>query len=167
MNKPKSAQLQLMEKPSRGVDSYVYLGKTVTKDGELLPEITKRIALSWTAFGKVGTIMKSRKASMKIKRKKIHDEYIPPVMTYGCETWTLNNGVMDKLAIAKRKTERIMISIILRDRKRNTWIRQETGDIINAIRKAKHRWAGHIARLSDNRWTIRATEWTQRDWTTK
>ena len=41
-----------------------------------------------------------------------------------------------------------MLGIILRDRKRNTWIRQETGDIINAIRKVKHRWAGHIARLS-------------------
>ena len=74
---------------------------------------------------------------------------------------------MDKLAIAKSKMERIMLGIILRDRKRNTWIRQETGDIINAIRKVKHRWAGHIARLSDNRWTIRATEWTQGDWTTK
>ena len=37
-----------------------------------------------------------------------------------------------------------MLGILLRDRKRNTWIRQETGasDIINAIRKAKHRWAG-------------------------
>ena len=74
---------------------------------------------------------------------------------------------MDKLVIAKSKMERIMLGIILRDRKRNTWIRQETGDIINAIRKVKHRWAGHIAWLSDNRWTIRATEWTQRDWTTK
>ena len=88
-------------------------------------------------------------------------------MTYGCETWALNNGMIDKLAIAKHKTERIMLGIILRDRKRNTWIRQETDDIINAIRKAKHRWAGHIARLSDNRWTIRATEWTPRDWTRK
>ncbi|CAH3109504.1 unnamed protein product [Porites lobata] len=75
--------------------------------------------------------------------------------------------------------ERIMLGILLRDRKRNTWIRQETGasDIINAIRKAKHRWAGvdpgfflgggHIARLSDNRWTIRATEWTPKEWTSK
>ena len=39
--------------------------------------------------------------------------------------------------------------------------------LINAIRKARHRWAGNIARLSDNRWTIRATEWTPRDWTRK
>ena len=115
-------------------DSYVYLGKTVTKDDDLLPEIGKRITLGWAAFGKVDNIMRSRKASMKIKRK-IHDEYILPVMTYGCETWALNNAMMDKLAVAQRKMERIMLGITLRDRKRNTWIRQETdvSDTIKAI----------------------------------
>ena len=41
-----------------------------------------------------------------------------------------------------------------------TEIRQETGvsDIINAIRMAKYRWAGHITRLPENRWTIGAQE---------
>jgi len=120
------------------------------------------------SLGEVDNIMSSRKASIKIKRK-IHDEYILPVMTYGCETWALNNAMMDTPTVAQRKMEHIMLRIILRDRKRNTWILQETGvsDIINAIRKAKHRWTGHVARLSDNRWPIRATEWTPRDWTRK
>ena len=38
---------------------------------------------------------------MKIQRK-IHDEYIVPVMTYECKTWALNNTMMDKLAVAQR-----------------------------------------------------------------
>lgn len=66
------------------VDSYVYLGNTLTRDGDLLPEIRRRIALGWAAFGKVDNIMRSQKASMKIKRKI--DEFILPVTTYGCET---------------------------------------------------------------------------------
>ena len=137
----------------------------MTKDFDLIPEIKKRITIGWAAFGKVDNIMRSRKESMKIKRK-IHDEYILPVMTYGCETWALNNAMM---ALWWRKMERIMLGINLRDRKRNTYICQETGvsDINNAIREAKCRWAGHIVRLSDNRWIIRATEWTPRDWTRK
>lgn len=149
-------------------DSYVYLGKTLTRDGDLLPEIRRRIAVGWAAFGKVDNIMRSRKASTKIKRK-IHDENILPVMTHRCETWALNKAMAETLAVAQRKMERIILNITLRDRMQNTWIRQETGvsDIVNAIRMAKHRWAGHIARLSDNRWTIRATEWTPRDWTRK
>ena len=37
-------------------------------------------------------------ARIKIKRK-IHDEYILPVNTYGCETWALNNAMMDEPAL--------------------------------------------------------------------
>ena len=120
------------------------------------------------SLGEVDNIMRSRKASIKIKRK-IHDDYILPVMTYGCETWALNKVMMDKPTVAQRKMEHIMLGITLQDRKRNTRILQETGvsGIINAIRKAKHRWTGHVARLSDNCWPIRATEWTPRDWTRK
>ena len=72
-------------------------------------------------------------------------------MTYGYETRALNNAMMDTLAVAQRKMERIMLGITLPDRKRNTWICQETGvsNIIKAARKAKHRWAGQIARLSE------------------
>ena len=32
------------------IDQYVYLGKTVTQAGDLLPEIKRRIALGWAAF---------------------------------------------------------------------------------------------------------------------
>ena len=79
------------------------------------------------------------------------------------------DAMMDKLAVTLHKMERIVLSITLQDRKRNIWIHQETGvsNIINAIRKAEHRWAGQIAQLSNNGGTIRATEWTKRDWTRK
>ena len=79
------------------------------------------------------------------------------------------NAMMDKLAVAQHKMDCIVLGITLRDQKWNTWIHQETGvsNIINAIRKVKHRWAGQIAQLSDNRGTIRATEWTKRDWIRK
>ena len=70
------------------VDRYVYLGKTVAQAGDLLPEIKRLIALGWAAFSKVANIMKSRKASMNVNRK-VHNEYVLPVMAYGSETWAL------------------------------------------------------------------------------
>ena len=147
------------------VDSYIYLGRKLTQNGDLLPEIKRRIALGWSAFGQVDNIMRSKKATMKIKRK-VFNEYILPVMTYGSETWALSKSMETMLAVAQRKMERIMIGITLRDRRRNTWIRQQTKvtDVIATIRRSKHRWAGHISKLKDNRWTIRTTEWTPRDW---
>ena len=63
--------------------------------------------------------MKSRKARMNIKRK-IHNEYVLPVMVYGSETWALKKAHMELLSVAQRKMERIMLGITLRDHKRNT-----------------------------------------------
>ena len=83
---------------------------------------------------------------MKIKRK-VHDECLLPVMVYGSGTWTLKMAHMELLSVAQRKMERIMFGITLRDHKRNTWIRHQTGvnDIINVIKKGIRGWAGHIA----------------------
>ena len=106
--------------------------KTVTQAGDLLPEIKRRIALGWAAFSKVANIMKSRKASMNVKRK-VHNEYVLPVMVYGSETWALKKAHMELRSVAQRKMERIMLGITLRDHKRNTWIRHQTG--VNDIRR--------------------------------
>ena len=102
---------------------------------------------------------------MNIKRK-VHNEYVSPVMVYGSETWALKKAHMELLSVAQRKTERIRLSITLRDHKRNTWIRHQTGVnyIIDIIKKGIHGWEGHIARFKDNRWTKRVTEWTPREW---
>ena len=105
------------------VDRYVYIGKTVTQAGDLLPEIKRRIALGWVAFSKVANIMKSRKASMNIKRK-VHKEYVLPVMVYGSETWALKKAHMELLSVEQRKMERNMLGITLRDHTRGYDIRQ-------------------------------------------
>ena len=46
----------------------------------------------------------------------------------------------------------------------NKIIREKTGvnDILEAITKTRWKWAGHVARMNDNRWTVRCTEWQVR-----
>ena len=90
------------------VDRYVYLCKTVTQTGDLFPEIKRSIALGWAAFSKGANMMKSRKASRNVKRK-IHNEYVLPVMVYGSEMWALKKAHMELLSVAQRKMERIML----------------------------------------------------------
>ena len=63
---------------------------------------------------------------MNVKRK-VHNEYVLPVMVYGSETWALKKAHMELLSVAQRKMARIMLGITLRDHKRNTWIRHQTG----------------------------------------
>ena len=76
------------------VDRYVYLVKTVTQAGNLLPGVKRRIALRWAAFSKVANIMKNRKASMKVRRK-VHNKYVLLVVVYGSEIWALKKAHME------------------------------------------------------------------------
>ena len=54
--------------------------------------------------------------------------------------------------IAQRATEWAMLGITMRDRHRLTWIRAKAGvkDIVQAVKKQKWTWAGHVARMNDN-----------------
>ena len=54
-----------------------------------------------------------------------------------------------------------MLNVKLKDRIRNTIIRQRTRmtDIVQYVTNTKWKWAGHIAPMKDNRRAIRSTEW--------
>ncbi len=58
-----------------------------------------------------------------------------------------------------------MLGIIWRDKKRASWIREQTKveDILMTIKNKKWTWAGYVMRKLDNRWTMRVTEWQPRN----
>ena len=98
------------------VDSYAYLGQMVTKDDDQIQEMKRRIGQGWSSFCKLDNIMRDKNVPMRLKRKAFN-ECMPPVMTYGCETWSLSNTQLEKLVTTQRKMERIMVGITLKDRK--------------------------------------------------
>lgn len=57
--------------------------------------------------------------------------------------------------------ERSILKIKKIQKIRHTTIRQKTKaiDALSYSQKLKWRWAGHLARLTDNRWTIKTTSW--------
>ena len=91
------------------VDNYINLGKKL-RDGELLPQFKRRITLGWATFEKFKDILKSTKAPMRVKAK-IFNEYILPAMLYSFQTLALTSSHEEKLAVAQRKTKRIMLNI--------------------------------------------------------
>ncbi len=56
-----------------------------------------------------------------------------------------------------------MLGITWRDKKRASWIREQTKveDILMTIKNKKWTWAGHVMSRRDNRWTMREAkqEW--------
>ena len=58
-----------------------------------------------------------------------------------------------------------MLRIKLVDKLPNLEIRERTkiNDILEEITKLKQKWARNVARMKDNRRTVRCTEWQVRD----
>ena len=142
------------------VTEYVYLGQLINMKGDLKPEILRRIKLGWQAYGRHSSILKS-KMSVELK-KTIYDQCILPVITYGCETWTLNEFIVRKLIVSQRGMERSMLGYTKKDRKRATEIRRTTKvtDIMERVNTLKWQWAGHVSRTKDGRWSKQVLDWS-------
>ncbi len=98
-------------------------------------------------------------------KRKVYNQCVLPVLAYSSEAWHLTKEQERKLRNAQRGMERKMLCITWRDRKRATWVREQTKveDILTTIKLRKWSWAGHVMRRTDNRWTKRVTEWQGRN----
>ena len=133
---------------SKKVDSYMYkyLGQTVKMADNTRDEILIRIKAGWSCFGRFREILCDKKIPI-VHRRRVFNQCVLPTMTYGCETWTTTKFLEQKLTTAQRAMERQMLGVTIRDKIRNTVIRKVTQvkDIMNKIKEAKWRWAGHLA----------------------
>ena len=94
-------------------------------------------------------------------RAHLFNTDVLPALLYGCETWTIRETDKMKLLTTQRAMERKVLQIRLRDRIRNEEIRKRTlfKDAYDDATERKLRWAGHVARRHDNRWTQKVTFW--------
>ena len=145
------------------VEQYVYLGQLVSLTDGTVAEISRRCAQAWQAFGKAKPLFKSD-LPISLKRQ-VFEQCILPVFLYGCETWKTIKRQRSKLIGTQRAMERSLLKITRRNRKKNEWIRQQTGvkDVLESAARLKWSWAGHVARKNDGRWTKSVTDWYPRD----
>jgi hypothetical protein len=144
------------------VSSFTYLGQIFNINAELQEEINHRVQLAWYSFNKLKDVFKGE-LPICLKRK-VFNECIIPVLTYGSETWTLTKQMERKIQTTVRRMERIILGITLKDKKQNSWIRTQTKitDPIEYVKSSKWKWAGHLARRTDHRWTTETTTWKPR-----
>lgn len=147
------------------VEDYIYLGQLLSFRRKQEKEIDRRITNGWKQFWNLKNILDS---NINVQsRKYLYDMAILPVITYGAQTWSMNEKLNQKLQVNQRAMERSLLKITRLHRITNERIRQRTNfeDVIKKAKTLKWNWAGHLARMSDNRWTKRTTEWTPRDGT--
>ncbi|CAH2096381.1 unnamed protein product [Euphydryas editha] len=142
------------------VDSYIYLGKQVSFHlNNNFEEILRRINISWQKFWAHREILKGE-LPLSIK-KAVMDSGILPCLTYGSQTWIYTKQIKEKIRICQAAMERSILSIRRINKTRNSIIRKRTKliDFLHHSMKLKWKWAGHLARMHDSRWTKRAVMW--------
>lgn len=154
--------IKLYDSEIEYVAEYIYLGQLISFKNHMEKEIQRRITSTWKKFWSLKTVMKSN-VDIKIKQK-VFDSCILPCLTYGCQTWTLTKKHEQMIEVAQRKLERSMLNIKITDRVPNLEIRKRSkiSDALRLTKKLKWKWAGHIMRMTNSKWTKVITEWTPR-----
>ncbi|KAE9413539.1 hypothetical protein Angca_005157, partial [Angiostrongylus cantonensis] len=122
---------------------------------------------AWAAFGPL------KEATDQLKNPKecarLFDSTILPALCYGAETW-FDTSTTSRIL---RTTHRVLERCLLRHNRHSQYLagmRSSNLRNLSHLRdpgeytsRAKHRWAGHIMRRTDDRWTKRTVEWTPRE----
>uniref|UniRef100_A0A914C7M2 Endonuclease-reverse transcriptase n=1 Tax=Acrobeloides nanus TaxID=290746 RepID=A0A914C7M2_9BILA len=127
--------MKLDGEPIEFVKKYVYLGQLVTADHKIDGELQRRRSAAWLSFKNLQDVLKEVQ-DPKTRAHLFNSTVLP----------ALNYGILGVRLIDKVKSDEIRKQTMFKDAAQDA-------------RERKLRWAGHIARRQDNRWTTRTTFW--------
>ena len=134
------------------------MGTALTNQNSIVEEIKSRLSSGNACYHSVQNLLSSRLLSKNLKIK-IYRTIILPVVLYRCETWSLTLREEKKL----RVFENMVLRRIFRPRRDEVmgeWRRlhnEELNDlysspnIVQVIKSRQMRWAGHVARIGEER----------------
>lgn len=140
------------------VESFKYLGATVTNLNMMEKEITVRIASANKSYYSLMPLMK-RKSITRYTKIRLYNTVIRPVVLYACETWSLTKKQQQRILVFENNILRRITGPIFDEgeqrwrRRHNAEIRATTKQesIVDVMNRFKMRWAGHIARMDEHR----------------
>ncbi|KAE9420786.1 hypothetical protein Angca_003977, partial [Angiostrongylus cantonensis] len=108
---------------------------------------------AWGAFKSIEDVVERTKNTRL--RAHLFDSTVLPALTYASQTWSLLERTM---LVVSRFAQ-------VRDGIRSSDLRQRSKikDAVLYAKQSKIRWAGHVMRMNDNRWTRAVSDWIPRD----
>ncbi|KAE9419747.1 hypothetical protein Angca_004115, partial [Angiostrongylus cantonensis] len=112
---------------------------------------------AWGAFKSIKDVVKGTKNTRPCAH--LFDSTVLPALTCASETLSLRKQDERSLIVMERAVERTMLGVSrftqVRDGIRSSDLRQRSKikDAVLYAKQSKIRWAGHVMRMNDNRWT--------------
>jgi hypothetical protein len=156
----KAGQRQSIKIANRSFESvakFKYLG-TLTDQNYIHEEIKSRLNSGNACYYSVQSLLSSCLLSRNVK-VKIYKTIILPVVLYGCETWSLTLREEHRLRVFENRVVRRIFGP-KRDEVAGEWRKlhneklhnlYSSPDIIRQIKSRRMRWAGHVARMGEDR----------------
>uniref|UniRef100_A0A158PAM0 COX assembly mitochondrial protein n=1 Tax=Angiostrongylus cantonensis TaxID=6313 RepID=A0A158PAM0_ANGCA len=119
------------------------------------------------AFKSIEDVVKRTKNTRL--RAHLFNSMVLPALTYASETWSLRKQDERSLSVIERAVERTMLGVSrfeqVRDGIRSSVLRQRSKikDAVLYSKQSRIRWAEHVMRMNDNRWTRAVSDWIPRD----
>ena len=142
------------------VEEFKYLG--VVYDSTAINEtaVNDRISTYSMNVGLLYPLLKDRHVPRAVK-VLIYKTVLRPILTYGCEAWSLTAATKSKIQAAEMRVLRLIRGVTRRDRLRSENIRAQlqVKSILHFIEETQLRWYGHVRRMSTSRTAQRWLEW--------
>ena len=138
------------------------MGTSLKHQNSIAEEIKSRLRSGNACCHSVQNLLSSRLLSKNLKIK-IYRTIILPVVLYMCETWSLTLREERKLRVFENMVLRRIFGP-RRDEVTGEWRRlhnEELNDLysspnkVRMIKSRRMRWAGHVARMGEERWVYR------------
>jgi len=142
------------------VEEFKYFGTTLTNQNSIPEEIKSRLRSGNACYHSVQNLLRSRLLSKNVKINIYYYNFA--CFLCGCETWSLTLREERKLRVSENMVLRRIFGP-RRDEVTGEWRRlhnEELNDlypspnIVRLIKSRRMRWAGHVARMSEERGCI-------------
>jgi hypothetical protein len=145
---------KIAKRSSEDVVKFTYLRTTLTDQNFMLEEIKSRINSGKVCYHSVQSLLSSCLLSRNLK-VKICKTIIPPVISYGCETWSLTLREEHRLRVFENRVLRKIFGP-KRDEVTGKWRKfhyaqlhnmYSSPDTLRQIKSRRMRWAGLLAHV--------------------
>jgi len=142
------------------VESFVYLGSKVTKDGGTTQDVVQRIQKANGASVQLYPVWRNNKILIRTKLR-IFRSNVKAVLLYGSETWKVAKTTTSKLQVFVNRCLRRILNIHWTEVISNEelWRRAEETEISVQIRRWKWNWIGHTLRKGQDTIEREVMDW--------
>ncbi len=131
------------------VDSFPYLGSSITPSGDASDEINRRIGKASAAFNQL-TPHLWRKHNVSLQTKiRVYKSSVQSILLYGCETWPMKVADARRLNAFEQRCLRSILKIRYTHHITNLTVLQKckiTDTIEQRIQTRRLTWLGHVLR---------------------